>query len=287
MYTIGEFSRIGMISTSALRFYDEIGLLKPSKINRFNGYRYYSEDQVEDIHFITEMREYEFSLEEIKGFIGSNKINLVAELQKKHEKLFWKQQKILYVRRKLKERIKKTQGADSFMEINNKANKLEIKVASKDKPIKTVGISINIPAWPPEDASIFGDLWSQYWDRDVSSKISNKIYPSVRYGILAFTEAGIQYIVADAVSSYEDIPEGLVTFDIPKGEYAVCTFNGETFDEMVNSSMQRANDYLLTTWLPKTEYKHAESFSLEVYDDRSRKKEYPEMDIMQPIVKKG
>ena len=34
MLSIGEFSRICKVSTKTLRYYDEIGLIKPSKINQ-------------------------------------------------------------------------------------------------------------------------------------------------------------------------------------------------------------------------------------------------------------
>lgn len=34
MLSIGEFSKICKVSTKTLRYYDEIGLIKPSKINQ-------------------------------------------------------------------------------------------------------------------------------------------------------------------------------------------------------------------------------------------------------------
>lgn len=40
MLSIGEFSNICKVSTKTLRYYAEIGLLKPSEVNPENGYRY-------------------------------------------------------------------------------------------------------------------------------------------------------------------------------------------------------------------------------------------------------
>lgn len=37
MLSIGEFSKICKVSTKTLRYYDEIGLIKPSKINQENS----------------------------------------------------------------------------------------------------------------------------------------------------------------------------------------------------------------------------------------------------------
>ena len=40
MLSIGEFSKICQVSAKTLRYYDEIGLLRPEEINPENGYRY-------------------------------------------------------------------------------------------------------------------------------------------------------------------------------------------------------------------------------------------------------
>ncbi|MFQ7552375.1 MAG: MerR family DNA-binding transcriptional regulator [Blautia marasmi] len=43
MLKIGDFSKLSRISIRMLRHYDEIGLLKPEKVDVFTGYRYYDE----------------------------------------------------------------------------------------------------------------------------------------------------------------------------------------------------------------------------------------------------
>jgi DNA-binding transcriptional MerR regulator len=42
MFRIGDFSKQSQVSVKALRFYDEVGLLKPTYVDRVTGYRYYS-----------------------------------------------------------------------------------------------------------------------------------------------------------------------------------------------------------------------------------------------------
>ena len=42
MYSIGMFSQICRVTPKTLRHYDEIGLLRPARIDRFTGYRYYT-----------------------------------------------------------------------------------------------------------------------------------------------------------------------------------------------------------------------------------------------------
>ncbi|MEW8956868.1 MerR family transcriptional regulator [Clostridium sp.] len=65
MFTIGEFSKINKITTKTLRYYDDIGLLKPEFVDKFTGYRYYSSDQFESIHRIIELKQMGLTLNEI------------------------------------------------------------------------------------------------------------------------------------------------------------------------------------------------------------------------------
>jgi DNA-binding NarL/FixJ family response regulator/DNA-binding transcriptional MerR regulator len=88
VYTIGEISKIVNISSNTLRYYDEIGLLKPSLIQNNNQYRYYSDMQIKDIVFILELKQYGFALGEIKEFMkNKNKEKFKQMLQEKHIKL--------------------------------------------------------------------------------------------------------------------------------------------------------------------------------------------------------
>ncbi|MDF2632885.1 MAG: MerR family transcriptional regulator, partial [Caproiciproducens sp.] len=69
MLSIGEFSKICEVSTKTLRYYYEIGLIKPDEINPENGYRYYSIRQLKKMLFINRLKSYDFSLEEIKAML--------------------------------------------------------------------------------------------------------------------------------------------------------------------------------------------------------------------------
>ena len=72
MFRIGDFSRLGRISVKALRYYDEIGLLKPVSVDQFTGYRYYSADQLPKLNYISALKEMGLSLEEIGGLINNS-----------------------------------------------------------------------------------------------------------------------------------------------------------------------------------------------------------------------
>lgn len=74
MLSIGEFSNICRVSAKTLRYYAEIGLLKPSEVNPENGYRYYAIEQLEKMLFINRLKAYSFSLDEIKEILQSKEI---------------------------------------------------------------------------------------------------------------------------------------------------------------------------------------------------------------------
>ena len=72
MFKIGDFSRLCRISVKALRFYDEIGLLKPVKVDEFTGYRYYSAEQLPRLNYIVALKDTGLSLEEIATLIDNS-----------------------------------------------------------------------------------------------------------------------------------------------------------------------------------------------------------------------
>lgn len=65
MYKIGEFSKLVDLPVRTLRYYDEIGILNPSYIDEFTGYRYYTEKNIIDCELIKLLKSLDFTLEEI------------------------------------------------------------------------------------------------------------------------------------------------------------------------------------------------------------------------------
>lgn len=68
MKTVKEISEITGISIRALRYYDEIGLLKPTALTKAN-YRLYDDEALEKLQQILFFRELEIPLEDIKAIM--------------------------------------------------------------------------------------------------------------------------------------------------------------------------------------------------------------------------
>ena len=79
MFRIGEFAQIAQVSGRQLRFYDQIGLLRPARIDPQSGYRYYSMRQLPRLNSILALKELGLSLEQI-GPLLENEIS-PAELR--------------------------------------------------------------------------------------------------------------------------------------------------------------------------------------------------------------
>lgn len=64
-FKIGDFSRLSRVSVKALRYYDEIGLLKPVTVHSTNRYRYYSVEQLPRLNRVIALKNCGFPLEEV------------------------------------------------------------------------------------------------------------------------------------------------------------------------------------------------------------------------------
>lgn len=72
MKTVKEMSEIARVSIATLRYYDEIGLLKPAKLSEA-GYRLYDNKSIEKLQQIMFFRELEIPLADIKKIMEDEK----------------------------------------------------------------------------------------------------------------------------------------------------------------------------------------------------------------------
>lgn len=63
---IGAFSRLMQVTVKTLRHYEQMGLLIPSEVDAWTGYRYYTVEQMQRLNAIRGLKDMGFSLEEIK-----------------------------------------------------------------------------------------------------------------------------------------------------------------------------------------------------------------------------
>lgn len=92
-YTVQKLGKLAGISTRTLRYYDEIGILKPARINS-SGYRIYGQREVDTLQQILFYRELGINLEVIKNIITSPSFDNINALKEHREKLLGKRRQL-------------------------------------------------------------------------------------------------------------------------------------------------------------------------------------------------
>jgi DNA-binding transcriptional MerR regulator len=100
MFKISDFARLSQVSMRTLRYYDVIGLLKPIRVDRDSGYRYYSIDQLPRLNRILALKDLGFELvqvvqlmdedlpaAEMRGMLRLKQMELQQRLQVEQERL--------------------------------------------------------------------------------------------------------------------------------------------------------------------------------------------------------
>ncbi|MDE8734994.1 MerR family transcriptional regulator [Eubacteriales bacterium DFI.9.88] len=93
MKTIGQIAALTGISTRTLQYYDEIGLLKPSKLTP-SGYRLYSSEALERLQQILFFKELGFKLQEIRKILEKPEFDKRIAYGKQKQMLLLKRNRI-------------------------------------------------------------------------------------------------------------------------------------------------------------------------------------------------
>jgi len=80
MFTVKQLSKLAGVTPRTLHHYDEIGLLKPSRVGD-NGYRYYGEASLLRLQQILFYRELDIPLDDIKKIMGRRDFDLLGALR--------------------------------------------------------------------------------------------------------------------------------------------------------------------------------------------------------------
>ena len=86
MLTVKQLSKLAGVTPRTLHHYDQIGLLKPSRVGD-NGYRYYGEESVLRLQQILFYRELGIPLEDIKQIMGRRDFDVMGALRSHKEAL--------------------------------------------------------------------------------------------------------------------------------------------------------------------------------------------------------
>lgn len=157
---------------------------------------------------------------------------------------------------------------------------LEVTRKTIQAPIPFVGLSAQCPVNSHIDYC--GELWGEFSGQ--SHKLMNRKPGGMTMGLSSAgsSEGYFEYFVGAEV--LEPGPQAEFAFEaIEPGEYIVCRFEAEDFDELVTAALERVNAYMRDVWLPRKQIRDYCEDTIEIYihDDV----EYPTMERWYRVTK--
>lgn len=151
MIRIGDFSKLSRVSVKTLRYYDEMGLLKPIVVDAFTGYRLYEYSQLSLLNRILALKELGFSLEEIGRLLDDG---LSVEQMRGMLKL--RETEARQKVREEAERLRRVEAWLSQIEQENEMSKYDV-VIKNVEAVKVASVRDVVPT-PPEQGGLWGEL---------------------------------------------------------------------------------------------------------------------------------
>jgi DNA-binding transcriptional MerR regulator len=202
VFKIGDFSRLAKISVRMLRYYDELGLLKPAEVDRFTGYRFYTTSQIFQLNKIIRLKDMGFNISEIAAVLNElDDAMLVGRLQSK--------------KRQIEEAIscdtKKIQNIDQLIEsVGKEIVKMNYDVTIKNVPAcKVVSLRDTIPAYNRE-----GELWGRLGEFMGRNKINCTGLNFAMYHDGEYKESNVDVEVASCIGELKKDKEGFTFREI-------------------------------------------------------------------------
>lgn len=122
---IGRFAELTGLAPSALRFYDEIGLLRPATVDPDTGYRYYHKEQTVQAERVRLLRSLDVPIQDVRTILSEKDPTAYQERLEKH-------------RRKVEAHIAAQQQALATLELLSTHGELPYHVNVKEVPEQPV-----------------------------------------------------------------------------------------------------------------------------------------------------
>lgn len=152
---------------------------------------------------------------------------------------------------------------------------LEVNRKHLDSPRMFLGLSIQNPIDDTPGVDLLGELWNRFHQEK----------PLLRNMIPNGQEAGVSlpgeqpgcftYFAGTEVSCIDDTGKEYAVWNMPVGNYIICSFEAENFYQLTTNALNKARDYMFGVWMPKHNLV-SEPFMAEIYYDTT-----PEASMME------
>ncbi|ANC77454.1 hypothetical protein ABE65_011855 [Fictibacillus phosphorivorans] len=223
-FTIGEISKLCSVAASTLRYYDQIDLLKPTDLNRSNNYRYYTFKDIAKIRIIQNLRELDFSIDEISSMFQEGDILNQLTIMKNKRELIRKE--IINLHNKYRSLNKRIRIIEKEMDAfpSNDIEDMKIKELPKRRILslrkQTNRANLN--------------LYTLHFNELISHAKKNNIFPSTHLMLihhhidvnLPFDQSKYEKVLKDLEFSLMIDPSITLGRVLPEGTYLTFTTKG-------------------------------------------------------------
>ena len=190
-YSIQELSRLSGVTTRTLRWYDRIGLLKPSRVAE-SGYRYYGGAEVDRLQDILCYRALGVELARIRECLDDPSFDRLAALRNHLAALEAERERLEQLIRSVQDTI----GAEERSEIMSDEQKFEaFKMRAVEHNEETYGAEIRAKYGDQEvdeaNAAVRNLTQAQYQEwTDLGREIQDRLEAAVRAGLSPESQEG-------------------------------------------------------------------------------------------------
>lgn len=223
-FSIGEAAKAVHTTSETLRHYDRIGLVKPSKKDKWTNYRYYTEQDIVRLHTIRALQLMDLSLQEIKSVLEYDDLEKIIDFLTQADK-------------KADEKIAALQYSKSKIQLAKTDYERKLQGQQKHNgtflktyPERTILLSETL------EVPTLDNLWnylSRFYDQ-VTPTLKEQFFFEDLAGI--YTENGVSKLFAVCVR-YVEI-DGLKI--LPQGTYLCADCTEETREQTLNEVIRIA-----------------------------------------------
>ncbi len=222
MFKIGDFSKLSQVSAKTLRYYDGIGLLKPTEIDRFTGYRYYSAAQLPRLHRILALKDLGLSLEQIGRMLNDD---LPASQLRGMLKL--KQAEIERTIADEQARLGRVEALLRQIEQEDSTMSAYDVVIKKVPPLRVASVRDIIPTFNQQ-----GHLWNELEGYLAQHRVTPAGPCLALYHDAEYKDHDVDAEVCEPIATALPDAERIRVYDLPAVETMACTIHHGPFNTL-------------------------------------------------------
>jgi len=217
MLNIGEFARFGCVSPRMLRHYDELGLLKPAKVDPQTGYRSYAFAQLERLHTLVALRDLGFGLDQIAGMLDDTDVEqLRGMLRLRHAQ----------IEQHVAEEQARLQRVEAHLRALERTNEMPAHIVVKQtQPVRIAEMTGEAPGFGHEN---IGPVYERVVPQLLEQLAAASITPRMMIGYYEWPDEDgsilvhVGYDIGDA-----DAPDDINVTDLPVIDVASVLHRGD------------------------------------------------------------